>query len=111
MRPINVEILMGHSTGISDSYYKPKETELLSDYQNAVELLTISQDESSISRKIKDLEQKNANNEYIIKGKIQEKDEEIKFLNENYQNEIKSLREDMENKFQQLLTKIDTNKI
>ena len=25
MKPINVEILMGHSIGISDSYYKPEE--------------------------------------------------------------------------------------
>jgi integrase len=32
MKPINVEILMGHSVGISDSYYRPTEGELLEDY-------------------------------------------------------------------------------
>lgn len=45
MRPINVETLMGHSTGISDSYYRPTEKELLDDYLNAVPLLTISEAE------------------------------------------------------------------
>lgn len=29
MKPINVEILMGHSIGISDSYYRPQEKEIL----------------------------------------------------------------------------------
>jgi len=43
MRPINVETLMGHSTGISDSYYRPTEKELLEDYLKAVPLLTISE--------------------------------------------------------------------
>jgi len=41
MRPINVEILMGHSTGISDSYYRPKERELSEDYLKAIPELTI----------------------------------------------------------------------
>jgi integrase len=44
MKPINVEILMGHSVGISDSYYRPTENELLEDYQKAVDYLTISQE-------------------------------------------------------------------
>jgi hypothetical protein len=45
MKPINVETLMGHSTGISDSYYRPTEKDLLEDYLNAVSLLTISEAE------------------------------------------------------------------
>jgi hypothetical protein len=43
MKPINVEWLMGHSTGISDSYYRPTENELLEDYLKAVPLLTVSE--------------------------------------------------------------------
>ncbi|MDG6943343.1 MAG: site-specific integrase [Nitrososphaerota archaeon] len=43
MKPINIELLMGHSTGISDSYYRPTEKELLDDYLNAVPLLTVSE--------------------------------------------------------------------
>jgi integrase len=43
MKPINVEWLMGHSTGISDSYYRPTEQDILNDYLKAVPLLTISE--------------------------------------------------------------------
>jgi integrase len=42
MKPINVETLMGHSTGISDSYYRPTEGELLEDYLKIVDHLTIT---------------------------------------------------------------------
>ncbi|MBS7644132.1 site-specific integrase [Candidatus Bathyarchaeota archaeon] len=45
MKPINVETLMGHSTGISYSYYRPTEKELLEDYLKAVPLLTVSETE------------------------------------------------------------------
>ena len=41
MKPINVEMLMGHSTGVSDIYYRPNENELLSDYLNAISEITI----------------------------------------------------------------------
>jgi len=44
MKPINVEILMGHSTGISDSYYRPNENTLLEDYLKAIPDLTISKE-------------------------------------------------------------------
>ena len=43
MKSINIEVLMGHSIGISDSYYRIAEWELLQDYLKAVNLLTISE--------------------------------------------------------------------
>ena len=43
MKPINIEGLMNHSTGVSNSYYRPKENELLEDYLNAAKSLTISE--------------------------------------------------------------------
>lgn len=42
MKSINIEILMGYSTGISNSYYLATENELLEDYLKAVKFLTIS---------------------------------------------------------------------
>lgn len=42
MRSINVETLMSHSIGISDSYYRITEEELLEDYLKAVDFLNIS---------------------------------------------------------------------
>ena len=41
MKSINIEKLMGHSIGISDSYYKATENELFDDYLKAIPLLTI----------------------------------------------------------------------
>jgi len=45
MKPINVEILMDHSTGISDSYYRPTDDVLLDDYLKAIPNLTVSEEE------------------------------------------------------------------
>lgn len=42
--PIHIEILMGHSVGISDSYYRATENELLDDYMKAVDFLTINEE-------------------------------------------------------------------
>jgi hypothetical protein len=47
MKPINIEKLMNHSTGISDSYYRATENELL-DYLKAVEMLTISEEKNDM---------------------------------------------------------------
>jgi hypothetical protein len=55
MMPINIEILMGHSVGLSDSYYRATEAELLEDYLKAIDLLTINE-ESRLVKKVKVLE-------------------------------------------------------
>lgn len=82
MKSINVSILMSHDTGIVQHYYRPTEQDLLDDYLNAVTLLMIDQDEIKLNEQIQELEQRNQTNEYIIKGKLQEKDEEISLLKE-----------------------------
>lgn len=43
MKPINIEVLLNHTTGISDSYFRPTETQLLDDYLAIVDQLTISE--------------------------------------------------------------------
>ena len=40
MKPINKEVLMNHSVGISGSYYRATENELLQDYLKAAELIS-----------------------------------------------------------------------
>jgi hypothetical protein len=52
MKPINIETLMGHSTGISDSYYRPTEHDLLEDYLKAADLLTISRENDHLEQEI-----------------------------------------------------------
>ncbi len=76
VKSINVSILMSHDTGITQHYYKPKEEELLEDYLRASDLLTINSDSLVLNKQIHNLEEKNKENEYIIKGKLHEKDEE-----------------------------------
>ena len=57
MRPINVEILMGHNIGVSASYYKPKEHEVLEDYLKAADHLTIS-GSRKLEREVSELTEK-----------------------------------------------------
>ena len=56
-KSINIETLMGHSLGISDSYYRATDTELLEDYLKSVQFLTID-DGNRLQEKITSLEQK-----------------------------------------------------
>ncbi len=80
MRPINVEITMGHNIGISASYYKPTEKEVLEDYLKAVDLLTINGNEKKLSKQVQELKDRSKDGEYIIKGRLEEKDRQIEFL-------------------------------
>ncbi len=47
MNPFDVAILMGHSTGINDHYYKPSEYDLLTAYLNSLPHITITGEKPS----------------------------------------------------------------
>jgi hypothetical protein len=80
MKPINVEITMGHNIGLSSHYYRPSFEDVKADYLKAVELLSIDSPNSKLEKQISELNQKNKENEYIITGKLEEKDKQIEFL-------------------------------
>ena len=101
MKSLNVEILMGHDIGLADSYYKPSEAELLADYIKSVDLLTIENDRFKLERQVKELNEKSKEENYIINGKLSEKDREIAVLH----TEITSLKEGMRS-MQQILNSI-----
>jgi hypothetical protein len=82
MRPINVEITMGHNIGVSASYYKPTEHEVLEDYLKAVPLLTINGENILLQKQVDELKEKTWNNEYTIKAKLQEKDDVLVTLSD-----------------------------
>lgn len=82
MRPINIEKLMNHSVGISDSYYRATEQELLEDYLPAVKYLSFNGNETKLTKEIEELKQKSKENEFIISGKLGEKEREIQRLKE-----------------------------
>ncbi len=100
MKPIHVEMLLGHNIGLSGSYYKPTEKQILEDYVNAIEILTINK-ENILSREIKEIKQSSKENEYTIKGKLLEKDEEIKGMKEQIN--------EMNKKFEQVFSMIQQN--
>jgi len=101
MKPINVEILMGHSVGISDSYYRPTENELLQDYVRATDALTISQEKQL--RHAVEVRSK------IIETNLQEKEKEIAGLKEKYEEDMKAIRQEMNHQFSQIMLLIQQN--
>ena len=76
MKPINIEKLLSHSIGISNSYYRPTENELLEDYLKVVDLLIIDKQEK-LQKELNKYEQKSQEETFLIKGRLQEKDEQI----------------------------------
>lgn len=77
VKPINVENLMGHCTGISDAYYRPSESELLDDYLRAMDSLTVDDarklkiEVESLKADISELEQKNKRIEELERKQLQ----------------------------------------
>ena len=80
MRPINVEITMGHNIGISSSYYRPQEKEVLSDYLNAVDLLSINDNEKKLQSKVSEIEQRAKEDSHVILEKLYEREREVSLL-------------------------------
>jgi vacuolar-type H+-ATPase subunit I/STV1 len=94
MKPINVEITMGHNIGVSQSYYKPTEKEVMEDYLKTADSLTINGDKIVLQKQVSELREKTKDNEYIIKAKLQEKDEQIKTITDQFsemQSQMQSL--------------------
>lgn len=77
MRPANVETLKGHDLGVSKSYHKPKENEILEDYLKTTDLLTINE-ENKLKEKVKDLKKKNKEKEYPIQVSFGERLEKLR---------------------------------
>jgi hypothetical protein len=99
MKPINVEATMGHDLGISQSYWKPTEREVLEDYLKAVDLLTINDVKSTLQKQVMELTEKNREENYNIKGKLAEKEKEIQAAAkeaEKAKQELAEMRIDME---------------
>jgi len=80
MKSINIEKLMGHSIGISDSYYRATENELLDDYLKAVPLLTIST-ENRLQTQMKEIVEESRNNDANIKSQLYEKEQQLSYYN------------------------------
>ena len=96
------EKLMGHKKNqeLDFNYFRPSETQLLEEYLKVVEALTINE-ESKLSKQIQELQTNNEDKDYVIKGKLQEKDTEIKGMKEQIN--------EMNKKFEQVFSIIQQN--
>ena len=65
--------MLNHNLGVSQSYYKPHEKDILEDYLKAVDLLTVHSDDITLKKQLQKVEEENKNSEYIIKGKAKRK--------------------------------------
>lgn len=79
MKSINVELLMGHSIGVSGHYYRPADSDILEDYMNhAAQALTI---DSSQRLKQENLQLRKSQNDYLAElGELRHDFNEMKHL-------------------------------
>ncbi len=90
VKSIAIETLMGHSTGISDSYYRPSERDLLEEYLKAIDALTI-RDENRLKKQVEALAGSTREAERMINVKLAEKDQEIKVMRKQIQTIFRAL--------------------
>lgn len=72
---------MGHSIGISDSYYRPTEKDLLEEYLKAVDALTIS-NENKLKMQVEMLVASTKETEELVNIRLAEKDRELQLLHQ-----------------------------
>jgi site-specific recombinase XerD len=73
------ERLSGHTIGIAQRYLRFAEQKYIQEYLKAVDLLTINE-ENRLKKTVQELTTKTADNDYIIKTKLEEKDKELENL-------------------------------
>jgi len=82
------ELLMGHSVGLDNSYYRPNDDKMLSEYQKAIDMLTIDSSQR-LERKMHLLQQEKNQIEMIElkhSSEMKKMDEKIEKLMIMYQN-------------------------
>ncbi len=75
MNSINIEILMGHSIGISDSYYKIPEVELSSQYINALYFLILNR-KNLLKKGVDTIRAQNQQDYKFLEKKLNKKEKE-----------------------------------
>jgi hypothetical protein len=103
MKPLNVELLMGHSSGISDSYWRPTEQEVLDDYLKAVVLLTVNTDQKAaiqLQKQVAEITERNEQANYEILGKLAQREKETEAMKKQI-----SLQEEQQQRTNDMLNK------
>jgi hypothetical protein len=95
MMPLNVELLLSHGAGISDSYLRPIKDRVLDDYLKVVNSLTINYDNNKaiLQKQVAELKEKSKEESYIIIGKLAEKEKETEGMKAQIDNATKRIGE------------------
>ncbi len=83
------EMLLGHSVGLDDRYYRPTPNDLLEEFLKAVDLLTINE-ENRLRKKVEVLKAERDEIE-MLKGRVQQKDDRVSVLEKQMQSLISAL--------------------
>jgi hypothetical protein len=93
MKPANVELTMGHNIGVSQSYYKPTEREILDDYLKAIPLLSLEANKLILQKQVEELIEKTNSNDYLLKAKLHEKDDALMTLSDQVMKLMQEVQE------------------
>jgi len=81
MKSLHVEMLMGHSVGLADNYYRPTSQEIMQDYLRAVPELTIlNQVKGPSLLKLEELEKENL----ALRKEVDEIKAQVKLLSDSF---------------------------
>ncbi|MCL4436460.1 MAG: hypothetical protein M1503_03515 [Thaumarchaeota archaeon] len=107
MKSLHVELLMGHSLGLGNNYYRPSEQEILDEYLKAVPELTILE---TISLDIENVKTDLTKKIEELEGKLHERDTFIKEQAEamiKMDNSFKAKLKEHSDLMQQVLNKLE----
>lgn len=103
-----IELMMGHSLGVSSSYIKPTEEAMFREYQLAIDFLTINQTVVLVNKSLKKQEE-------TIRNSLKEMEEkhrkEMDALHLKYEKDLEYMKKDIEQKLEQITSKIDISKL
>jgi hypothetical protein len=105
MKSINIEKLMGHSIGISDSYYRITEEEILEDYLNAIPMLTLSS-KYRLQNDMENISKQSKDSVTNIQSQLHEKEKAIAILTENDSNNKEAIAS-LSDQLDKLMEEID----
>jgi len=91
---IKIELLMGHSLGVTDSYIRFSEEQMLEDYLQGIEYLTVNQNVVLINRSIK---QQSEYMQQSLKEMEEKYKKEIGLLDEKYKDQLNQVSQDLVN--------------
>jgi integrase len=97
VKPVTSELLMGHDTGLNESYLRPTEKELVTEYLKAVELISISE-EKQLRHEVAKLKTDVADIDLMKKNYLdmrlvaEEKDKKLSLVSTELDNAVKVIR-------------------